>query len=480
MLGWHGHFREEIPAASAPTFFRNIFAMSDNASPKPRVYILDDEIVTVRRLVQALAKDGYEVEGFISAGEAMVRISEHPPEVLVTDVRLTDADGMEILQRVTMLAPQTKVILMTGYAAVDHAVQAMKAGAFHYLAKPFKLEELRNTISDALRDSGKSATELADPGPVDRFAGIIGNSPTMQEIFKTIRQIAPLNCNVLIQGESGTGKELVAKALHSTSGRGQHPFIPFNCGAFSEELVANELFGHEKGAFTGAVSTKLGLLEAANGGTVFLDEVGEMPIPMQIKLLRVIQERTLLRVGGVAPVSINVRLIAATNRDIEKMIAAGEFRQDLFYRLKVVMIDIPPLRKRQEDIPLLVEHFVTLIATQFGKPVPEIGADFLAALSSYTFPGNVRELQNIVERAVALSREPVLTGTDLPPDIFFAEIQPPVPEKNASHLKVLEQEHITEVYRRTGFNQTETARLLGISRTTLWRRLKELNLFSEK
>ncbi len=454
--------------------------MPDNTPSKPRIYILDDEIVTVRRLVQALAKDGYEVEGFISAGEAMARISEHPPEVLVTDVRLNDADGMEILQRVIVLAPRTKVIMMTGYAAVDHAVQAMKAGAFHYLAKPFRLEELRNTISDALRSSGKSALDLADPGPGDRFAGIIGNSPAMQEIFKTIRQIAPLNCNVLIQGESGTGKELVAKALHSTSGRGQHPFIPFNCGAFSEELVANELFGHEKGAFTGAVSTKLGLLEAANNGTVFLDEVGEMPIPMQIKLLRVIQERTLLRVGGVAPVTINVRLIAATNRDIEKMIAAGEFRQDLFYRLKVVMINIPPLRKRQEDIPLLVEHFVTLIATQFGKSVPEIGADFLASLSSYTFPGNVRELQNIVERAVALSREPVLTARDLPPDIFFAEIQPPVPEKNASHLKVLEQEHITEVYRRTGFNQTETARLLGISRTTLWRRLKELHLFSEK
>lgn len=454
--------------------------MTDNAPSKPRVYILDDEIVTVRRLVQALAKDGYEVEGFISAGEAMSRVAAHPPEVLVTDVRLNDADGMEILQRVTILAPRTKVILMTGYAAVDHAVQAMKAGAFHYLAKPFKLEELRNTISDALLYPGKP-DDAADLSPVDHFAGIIGRSPAMQEIFKTIRQIAPLNCNVLIQGESGTGKELVAKALHGVSGRAQHPFIPFNCGAFSEDLVANELFGHEKGAFTGAVSTKLGLLEAANNGTIFLDEVGEMPIPMQIKLLRVIQERTLLRVGGVAPISINVRLIAATNRDIEKMIAAGEFRQDLFYRLKVVMINIPPLRKRREDIPLLVEHFVTLVTTQFGKPmVPEIAPDFLEALSSYTFPGNVRELQNIVERAVALSREPVLTGRDLPPDIFFAGIQPPVPEKNSSHLKALEHERITEVYRSTGFNQTETARLLGISRTTLWRRLKELNLFSEK
>ena len=456
--------------------------MADSTPSKSRIYILDDEIVTVRRLVQALTKDGYEVEGFISAGEAMARIAGLPPEVLVTDVRLNDADGMEILQRVTMLAPRTKVILMTGYAAVDHAVQAMKAGAFHYLAKPFKLEELRNTISDALRYHPDKADHAAftDPGPVDRFAGIIGRAPAMREIFKTIRQIAPLNCNVLIQGESGTGKELVARALHSVSDRAQHPFIPFNCGAFSEDLVANELFGHEKGAFTGAVSTKLGLLEAAQGGTVFLDEVGEMPIPMQIKLLRVIQERTLLRVGGVAPVSINVRLIAATNRDIEKMIAAGEFRQDLFYRLKVVMINIPPLRKRPEDIPLLVEHFVTLIATQFGKPVPEIGADFLGVLSSYTFPGNVRELQNIVERAVALSREPALTAGDLPQDILLADNQPAVPEKNSPHLKTMEQEHITEVYRRTGFNQTETARLLGISRTTLWRRLKELGLFSER
>ncbi|MBU4118001.1 MAG: sigma-54 dependent transcriptional regulator [Proteobacteria bacterium] len=454
--------------------------MTETIQKKTRIYILDDEVVTVRRLVQALGKDGYAVEGFVSAADAMSRFSEIPADILVTDVRLNDADGLDILQRITVLAPATKVIMMTGYASVDHAVRAMKAGAYHYLAKPFRLEELRNAVRDALQDTVTTGTRDLESDFTGCFSGIIGSSPAMQEIFETIRQIAPLNCNVLIQGESGTGKELVAKALHNCSGRGKHPFIPFNCGPFRAEMVANELFGHEKGAFTGAVSTKMGLLEAANGGTVFLDEVGEMPIHMQIKLLRVIQERTLLRVGGVAPVGINVRLIAATNRDIEKMITAGEFRQDLFYRLKVVMINIPPLRKRKEDIPLLVEHFVALIATQFGKPVPEIADDFQEALSSYTFPGNVRELQNIVERAVALSREAVLTARDLPPDIFFAEIQPPVPEKNASHLRALEQEHITEVYRRTGFNQTETARLLGISRTTLWRRLKDLNLFSEK
>ncbi len=448
------------------------------------VYILDDELVTVRRLVQALGRDGYQVEGFVTAGEAMSRIAERAPDVLVTDVRLGDANALDMLQHVVGLAPQTMIILMTGYASISQAVEAIKGGAFHYLAKPFRLEELRQTIRDALlarqarQGEGEPDWEV---GGGDRFGELIGRSSAMQEVFKAIRQVASLNCNVLIQGESGTGKELVARALHANSHRANHPFIPFNCGAFSVDLVANELFGHEKGAFTGAVSTKLGLLEAANGGTVFLDEIGEMPLAMQIKLLRVIQERTLLRVGGVTPIAIDVRIIAATNRDLEKMVAAGEFRQDLFYRLKVVLIELPPLRERTEDIPLLVNHFVSLVAAQFGKPViPEVGADFLEVLASYPFPGNVRELQNIVERAVALAQEPVLTPKDLPPDIFLTEARPAPPETMTDHLKLLEQEHIFEVYRRTGFNQTETARLLGISRTTLWRRLKECHLIPDK
>ncbi|MGV1100533.1 sigma-54-dependent transcriptional regulator [Thiovibrio sp. JS02] len=455
--------------------------MADAVAPKALIYILDDEIITVRRLVQALAKDGYELEGFVTAAEAIARLSERPPDLLITDIRLGDADGVEVLQQVQALSPRTMVILMTGYASIDQAVQAIKNGAFNYLAKPFRLEDLRQNIRDALHSASftKKAASRHEENP-DRFGEIIGRSQAMREIFKTIRQVAPLSCNILIQGESGTGKELVARALHAYSNRAGHPFIPFNCGAFSEELIANELFGHEKGAFTGAVSTKLGLLETANGGTVFLDEVGEMPLPMQIKLLRVIQERTLLRVGGVSPVAIEVRIIAATNRDIEKMVAAGSFRQDLFYRLKVVMIELPPLRKRQEDIPLLVEHFVSLIATQFGKKVPGIANTFLDALVTYPFPGNVRELQNIVERAVALSRDEMLTARDLPPDLFLGNSRPIPPDHAKNQLKILEQEHIYEVYRRTGFNQTETAQQLGISRTTLWRRLKELNLIPDK
>ncbi len=447
-----------------------------SATSQFRIYVLDDESITVRRLVHTLVKDGYEAEGFITAAEALERVRQTAPALMIIDVRLKDADGMDLMQRLKKIAPDTLVILMTGYATVDHAVEAMKKGAFTYLAKPFQLNELRNAVKDAegsrrgSNQMGRLAKELSETG---RFGEIIGASPTMQEVFLTIKQVAPLNCNVLIQGESGTGKELVARSLHRNSLRSGRPFVPFNCGAFTEELVANELFGHEKGAFTGAVSTKLGLLETANGGTVFLDEVAEMPMSMQIRLLRVIQERTFYRVGGVTPISLDIRFVAAANRNFEKMIEAGDFRQDLYYRLKVVMIDLPPLRQRTQDIGALVSHFVAQAAREFGKPEPTVAFDFLTALSAYPFPGNVRELQHIVEAAVAMGRDKVLASKDLPPDLVLAEAGPSMADEVDPSLKKLEQSHIFEVYRRTGFNQSETARQLGISRTTLWRRLKE-------
>jgi DNA-binding NtrC family response regulator len=441
-----------------------------------RIYILDDESITVRRLVHTLSKDGYDVEGFTTAAEAMERLRQLAPDLMIVDVRLKDADGLDFMQRLKKVASDTMVILMTGYATVDHAVEAMKKGAFTYLAKPFQLSELRNAVKDAensrrcVGQKDRLARELSKTG---RFGEIIGTSPAMQDIFMTIKQVAPLNCNVLIQGESGTGKELVARSLHRNSPRAEHPFVPFNCGAFTEDLVANELFGHEKGAFTGAVSTKLGLLETANGGTIFLDEVAEMPLSMQIRLLRVIQERTFYRVGGVSPLSLDVRFIAAANRNFEKMIEAGAFRQDLYYRLKVVMIDLPPLRRRPEDIEALVAHFAAMAAKEFGKPLPAISADFMAALIAYPFPGNVRELQHIIEAAVAMAQGKVLSSKDLPPDLFLVEDARALAEEADPSLKMLEQSHIFDVYRRTGFNQSETARQLGISRTTLWRRLKE-------
>ena len=441
------------------------------------IYVLDDEAVTVKRIVQALNRDGYKVEGFISGREALARIKVAPPDLIVMDIRLDDADGVELMERMHGIAPELVVILMTGYATIEHAVTATKKGAFHYLEKPFKLNDLRRLIQEALLEAkqkqqkGLLQKELREAG---RFGEIIGTSPAMLTIFKTITQVAPLDCNVLIVGESGTGKELVARSLHLNSPRVNKPFVSFNCGSFSEELIANELFGHEKGAFTGALTTKLGLLETANGGTVFLDEIGEMPQSMQIKLLRVIQERSCMRVGGISPIKLDVRIIAAANRNLEKMIAAGEFRQDLYYRLKVVMLELPPLRQRQEDIPPLAAHFTNKTAKRFGKKKLTITPEFLETLTSYPFPGNVRELEHIMERAVALNQDGTLRLADLPPDIVWGPLSTGRKVKESLPLKDLEMDHILEVYRQTGYNQSETAKRLGISRTTLWRRMRGL------
>jgi len=442
-----------------------------------KIFILDDEAVTVKSIHQALKRDGYKVEGFISGQEALERIQVEPPDLIVMDIRLEDSDGVELMQHMRSLAPDLAVILMTGYASIENAVNATKKGAFHYLEKPFKLNDLRRLIQEAMleikqkQQKDRLQKELREAG---RFGEIIGASPVMLKLFKTITQVAPLDCNILIQGESGTGKELVARSLHLNSPRATRPFVSFNCGSFSEELIANELFGHEKGAFTGALTTKLGLLETANGGTVFLDEIGEMPQSMQIKLLRVIQERSCLRVGGVKTINLDVRIIAASNRNLEKMVAAGKFRQDLYYRLKVVMIELPPLRQRLEDIPPLSIHFANKLADRFGKKRLTILPEVLEKLASYSFPGNVRELEHIMERAVALNQDGTMRLNDLPPDIVWGPSPSGGRTDNESvPLKDLEMDHILEVYRQCGYNQSETAKKLGISRTTLWRRMRE-------
>ncbi len=443
-----------------------------------KIFILDDEAVMVKRIVHALKRDGYMIKGFISAKKVLDKIRIEPPDLIVMDIRLEDADGVELMQQMHSIAPGLAVILMTGYASIEHAVNATKKGAFHYMEKPFHLNDLRRLIQEALlevkkkQQKGLLQKELREAG---RFGEIIGASPIMRALFRTIAQVAPLDCNVLILGESGTGKELVARSLHLNSSRAAKPFVSFNCGSFSEELIANELFGHEKGAFTGALTTKLGLLETANGGTVFLDEIGEMPQSMQIKLLRVLQERSFLRVGGVTSIKLDVRIIAASNRNLEKMIDAGEFRQDLYYRLKVVMIELPPLQQRLEDIPPLAAHFVNKAAKRFGKKRLAILPEFLDVLASYSFPGNVRELEHIMERAVALNQNGTLRLSDLPPDIVWGPLPAKVRNtKESIPLKDLEMEHILEVYKQSGYNQSKTAKKLGISRTTLWRRMRGL------
>jgi DNA-binding NtrC family response regulator len=446
------------------------------------IVIIDDEPITVQRLTYALKKDGYLVEGFVSAKDALNAIAASRPHIIITDVRLQDADGVELMQRIKTIAPEAAIIVITGYASLEQAVEATKKGAFHYLAKPLQLEQLRSVIKEALehvRENLRKDKLEQQLRKANAYGGIIGTSPAMRQIFKTIEQVAAVDCNVFIQGESGTGKELVAKAIHAKSPRVQNPFVSFNCGAFSEDLVTNELFGHEKEAFTGAVTTKLGLLETANGGTVFLDEVGEMPLSMQVKLLRVLQERVFYRVGGVRPIELDVRLISATNRDISSLIENGEFRKDLFYRLNVVTIELPPLRERTEDIPLLVNHFIEKATQKFGRNIKKITQEFLSPLESYPFPGNVRELENIIERAVVLNKDGVLGINDLPADISGGAEDGYEPTADGYSLKHLEKDHIMSVYQRTGYNQSETAKILGISRTTLWRKLRDMKLLNK-
>jgi len=446
------------------------------------IVIIDDEPITVQRLTYALKKEGYLVEGFVSAKDALNAIAASRPHIIITDVRLQDADGVELMQRIKTIAPEAAIIVITGYASLEQAVEATKKGAFHYLAKPLQLEQLRSVIKEALehvRENLRKDKLEQQLRKANAYGGIIGTSPAMRQIFKTIEQVAAVDCNVFIQGESGTGKELVAKAIHAKSPRVQNPFVSFNCGAFSEDLVTNELFGHEKEAFTGAVTTKLGLLETANGGTVFLDEVGEMPLSMQVKLLRVLQERVFYRVGGVRPIELDVRLISATNRDISSLIENGEFRKDLFYRLNVVTIEIPPLRERTEDIPLLVNHFIEKATQKFGRNIKKITQEFLSPLESYPFPGNVRELENIIERAVVLNKDGVLGINDLPADISGGAEDGYEPTADGYSLKHLEKDHIMSVYQRTGYNQSETAKILGISRTTLWRKLRDMKLLNK-
>ncbi len=443
-----------------------------------RVFVVDDEKILLTRLKKSLSAEGYDVLTFSDPVAALASIKAKPPHIVVTDVKMSGMDGIELMQRIKTVSDFTEVIVITGYSSLDAAVEVTKQGAFYYLAKPFKLENLKLILAkaaDKVKISLENARLRKEVYERRRYKEIIGDSPAMVEIFDTIAKISQVDCSVIIHGESGTGKELIARALHRESPRTAGPFVPFNCASFTEELMANELFGHEKGAFTGATSTKPGLLEAADGGTLFLDEVADMPLSMQVKLLRVLQEHDLLRVGGVNPISIDIRVLAATNKDIKQLVEAGKFRNDLFYRLNVVFIEVPPLRERKEDIPLLVTHFIGKYNAIFKKRIKKAGRDFLRLLLAYSFPGNVRELENIIERAVALAETDTLTVRELPADLNMLSITS-LSADGILSLKDYENDYVRAVYEYTGHNQQQTAELLGISRTTLWRKLKELDL----
>ena len=445
------------------------------------ILLVEDEDLARKNLERILNKEGYSVVATGSGSKALDLLRDEEFDLVLTDLKMKNVDGMEILKASKSRAPQTEVIMITGYATVDSAVEAMKEGAYHYLAKPYKLEEVRKTVREALLkreltlENRALKTALAEKGP--RHTEIIGYSQAIASALSRMKQIAPTETNVLLLGESGTGKELFARAIHESSQRRDNRFVAFNCGSFTEELMANELFGHEKGSYTGAHSTKKGLLEVAAGGTVFLDEVGDMPLSMQIKLLRVIQEREVLRIGGVNAVAVNVRFVAATHRDLKREVEAGRFRQDLYYRLNVITLRLPPLTEREGDIPLLVNHFLARKMKELNKEITEIDPKAMEVLEAYSWPGNVRELENVIERSVALTQGEVIKPEVLPEYIRSLSVE--TFRKHWSSIPTLEEqeiEYIRWVLKQCRGNKSKAAQIMGIDRVSLWRKMKRYGI----
>ena len=454
--------------------------MNERPESQARVLIVDDELPAVQNLAHVCRKQGYDVTTRTSGTGALEALESLQFDLVLTDLRMEKVDGMAVLQRAREIDPDLAVILITGYATLESAIEAMKAGAFHFIAKPIRLDEVREVIARGLemvrlkRENRQLRDRLADRGP---GPAIITQDAGMLRLLEMAEQIASADTNVLITGESGTGKELMARYIHDQSQRRDKRFQAINCGALQEELLANELFGHEKGAFTGAGEARPGLIEAANGGTLFLDEIAEMTPAMQVKLLRVIQEREVQRLGSTRTIPVDIRLITATHRDLREAVAEGEFREDLYYRLDVVGLHLPPLAERRDDIPMLAYYFLRKHAVRIGKDVEDMDPGAMAALVEYGYPGNIRELENIIERAVTLTRAKQLTVSDLPPSLADHSVR--VVREKEGRLPTLaerEEEYIRYVLDRCGQNRTRAAGILGIDRVSLWRKLKKYGM----
>jgi nitrogen regulation protein NR(I) len=459
------------------------------------VLIVDDELNIRRVLAAMLKRDGYEVTTAADGEQALAVLQRTPVHVVVTDLVMPRLGGMELLERVRAEYPDIPVILITAHGTVDSAVAALKAGAFDYVTKPFEQEELRKVIDKAARANDLERRSVHEgAAEVDR-PPLVGASPSMRTIYDMVARVADSPSTVLITGESGTGKELIAKALHRGSSRRDKPLIKVNCAAIPKDLVESELFGYQRGAFTGAVGDKPGRFELADGGTLFLDEIGEIPVEIQVKLLRALQESEFERVGGIKTLKVDVRLIAATNRDLKSLIAEGRFREDLYYRLAVVPIALPPLRDRREDIPLLVSHFIEKYNRRLGKKVERIDDDALQLLVDYGWPGNIRELENLMERSVLFADGPAIRASSLPDSLRETGDSAPAPiaaigplgaiaaPSGASMKEIvrqaqaeLERELISRALDETGGNVTRAAKRLQISRKSLQVKMKELGL----
>jgi len=450
----------------------------------PKILVIDDD-ASLRRVVEYnLQEAGYQVLSAASGEAGMSLFAEETPALVITDMKMPGMDGMQVLKAVKERAPETLVIMVTAFGTVDVAVEAMKAGAYDYITKPFNRDELRLVVAKALKLRGLTAEnrrlkeELSDKTD---YRTIVGSSRGMERVFEIVGKVADTDASVLITGESGTGKELVARSIHHHSGRRDAPFVAINCAAIPRDLLESELFGHVKGAFTGAIKDKTGKFQLADGGTLFLDEVGELPLELQPKLLRALQERMVEPVGGTKPLKLDVRVVAATNLDIEKALADGTFREDLFYRLAVIPIHLPPLRERQEDIALLLRYF----CAKHGAGSVQFDRGAVAALRSYRWPGNVRELENLVERLLIMRSGDTITADDLPDKICSAGPSPGASLRSGSvinlpdegyPLEQLEREVVVEALERNLWNQTAAAKFLRIPRHTLLYRIEKYGI----
>lgn len=448
------------------------------------ILIVDDDAPTREALVSGLKKLGHELITAGTGTAALEEVRRHPVDLAIIDLKLPDMEGTELFSILRLLRPEAMAVMISGHATVTEAVSALKRGIYDFITKDFRMHELRKVVTKALetqaliKENVRLRQELNERGPTGR---LIGRSPALMKVIQTVNQIAPLKSTVLLSGESGVGKELVAEAIHLMSPRKDRPLVKVNCGALPEGLIESELFGHEKGAFTGAIQQRKGRFELADTGTIFLDEISEMPLPTQVKLLRVLQEGEFERVGGTQTLKVDVRVIAATNVDLEAAVAGGRFRKDLYYRLHVIHLQIPALRERAEDIPMLALHFLDKFCRENNRPLNGFSPAAMQALKRYHWPGNVRELQNVVERAVALCQGSTVELSDLPEEVRQDttgddHITIPV----GATMEEIERLAILQTLKKTGWDKELTARLLGIGLATLYRRLKEMEVRETK
>ena len=453
-----------------------------------KTILLIDDDDSLRRVVEYnLSEEGHHVVTAADGTAGLQAFQSHPIDLVLTDIRMPEMDGLELLTRLKAIQADLPVIILTAHGTIDSAVEAMKLGAFDYLTKPFNREQLKAAVRKAF-DVAALTKENRHLRQVvaERFsfASMIAGSRAMRAVTETAARVAQGDTTVLLEGESGTGKELLAKAVHFHSARKKGPFVTINCGAIPEQLLESELFGHRRGSFTGAVTDKQGKFEAAHRGTIFLDEIGELPTLLQVKLLRVLQEREIDKIGETRPVKVDVRVVAATNRDLEKMIADGSFRDDLYYRLAVVSIRVPPLRERSDDIPLLVDHFLSKHTEKLGRPRPAVEKSVYSAFNLYSWPGNIRELENVVERALVLDKDGSVGLDDLPDRLRAREhrvatLRMELPDEGIS-LEDVERELLLAALEKHNWNQTRAASFLNITRSTLLYRMEKFDLHREK